>query len=117
MRMPTILTVSAYPVARSTPGPVLRAGKSSDGNGLGDETRPRNGAEAEPRATARDPRASRYETAECAPLWYGPKLRPLFVTQLLGQTLAPMQARHSAVVAYGEHARKIAPAALLDTRA
>jgi hypothetical protein len=33
----------------------------------------------------RTPRVSRFETDEFAPLWYGPRLRPAFVAQVLGQ--------------------------------
>ncbi len=46
---------------------------------------------------------SRFETSEYAPLWYGPRLRPAFVAQLLGQVLypAPPDAA-SAAAAYEE---------------
>jgi hypothetical protein len=44
-------------------------------------------------------RASRFETTGREPLWYGPRLRPAFVAQVLGQVFASENAS-SAPVAY-----------------
>jgi hypothetical protein len=33
-------------------------------------------------------RSSRFETTDSEPLWYGPRLRPAFVAQVLGQIFA-----------------------------
>jgi hypothetical protein len=52
----------------------------------------------QPGASARA-RSSRFETADSEPLWYGPRLRPAFVAQVLGQVFASENVS-SAPVAY-----------------
>ena len=117
--MQTILVTLPQAAARNALVPVPRAQKASEHAAFNHEDRAHDDAGAAQERSAHSARESRNETAEHVPLWYGPKLRPLFVTQLLGQMLTASEVRDqcSAVVAYGEHARKIAPALLLDLRA
>jgi len=58
---------------------------------------------------------SQSETNDHAPLWYGPRLRPAFVAQVLGQVLypAPPDAT-SAAAAYEEGLVRARPHAGLD---
>ena len=72
-------------------------------------------------ADARDPRAaqrgvSRSETDERAPLWHGPRLRPAFVAQVLGQVLTPDGARdaRSVFAAYEDVAARRTAGPILD---
>lgn len=59
--------------------------------------------------------ACRFGTNPSEPLWFGPKLRPLFAAQLIAQLLgADRSDLRSAVAAYGEHARKAPSPFLLD---
>jgi hypothetical protein len=41
--------------------------------------------------------SSRFETEESAPLWNGPRLRPAFVAQVLGQVFAATERRESSL--------------------
>src|SRR5579883_2278654 len=118
MGMSKILVTLPQAAARNAMAPLARARKSSEHAAFNHEDRPREDASATQENVAHGARESRNGTTERVPLWYGPKLRPLFVTQLLGQMLAAPDAGdpESAIVAYGENARKIAPALLLDVR-
>lgn len=51
---------------------------------------------------------SQSETREYAPLWHGPRLRPAFVAQVLGQAMLPreMQDTRSVFAAYEEGAAR-----------
>jgi len=67
----------------------VRVEKPRNASDLGHETR-----RGEHEAGRRDPRLaprmlSQSDTNERAPLWYGPRLRPAFVAQVLGQVMAP----------------------------
>jgi hypothetical protein len=57
-------------------------------------------------------------TVACAPLWNGPRLRPAFVAQVLGQVMMDhrKQAAGLARVAYGHDVTQILAALLLDDK-
>ncbi len=88
-------------------------GKSSDSAHLGDNGRdpPRQARKERPRLEVE--LVSQEGTKRHDPFWDGPRLKPAFVTQLLGQMMTggetPAPAR-----AYGEN--QASPALLLDTR-
>lgn len=60
---------------------------------------------------------SQSDTGDCVPLWHGPRLRPAFVAQILGQVLthASRCDPHSIFAAY-EDGMRPAPRAALDCK-
>jgi hypothetical protein len=91
------------------------------GNGNHSKTIGEDGATSGRRSTDHAPAARavqpcRNETVSFAPLWNGPRLRPAFVAQVLGQVLMNPRERASGLarVAYDNGAPKIPAALLLD---
>ena len=91
-------------IVSSAPAPVLReriarVEKSNASNTLQQNPgspRSENAYNSGAKARAR---SSRFETIDGEPLWYGPRLRPAFVAQVLGQVFAGEHSR-SMPVAY-----------------
>lgn len=113
--LPTLASASAAAAARAVAAPravgKANSSRTLDGECAGDDTLPFAARTAERR------RAScQIGTAEIAPLWNGPRLRPAFVAQVLGQVMMDAQARalELAPAAYRERGAQIAR--LLDDR-
>jgi hypothetical protein len=67
-------------------------------------------------ATKRERRACQTGTVQYAPLWNGPRLRPAFVAQVLGQVMTAHQPQGAglALLAYGRSVSQVSSALLLD---
>ena len=110
--MPTLPSTASAPWLRDRP--MLRGPQKSnsdrtlDGGNAGDERsfESRNNGR---RCT--DP--SHFGTASAAPLWNGPRLRPAFVAQVLGQVLMDDNRSRMSPAAY-PHVAQIAPGAFFD---
>ena len=67
------------------------------------------------RAQLRQSPPSHSGTRETAPLWYGPRLRPAFVAQVIGQILYPENRDpRPALAAYDERAARASSRAVLN---
>lgn len=111
-----LITNATAAAARAVRTNAVRAGKTGNTSNFGRETLCGNHEDGR-----RDPRLaqrglSRFETDERAPLWYGPRLRPAFVAQVLGQVLTPDGAHdaRSVFAAYEEVAARGAARPILD---
>jgi hypothetical protein len=106
-------------VVSSTPVPalhdrVVRVEKTNASNTLQHRPGSRESESAHSSGARARARASRFETTDSEPLWYGPRLRPAFVAQVLGQVFASENSP-SAPVAYRRN--EIPTGLLLDRTA
>jgi hypothetical protein len=94
---------------------VARVTKARAASDFRNDTTARDGTANRFAAAPHAQNLSQSETGEHAPLWYGPRLRPAFVAQVLGQLLypAPPDAT-SAAAAYEEGLARALPDAGLD---
>ena len=92
-----------------------RVGNASSSSGLNDEALGEDRLGTRTGLDRRQGNVSRNGTEASAPLWHGPRLRPAFVAQVLGQVLmdAQAEARERARPAYRQGAQ-IATGRLLD---
>ena len=98
--------------------PARRLQDLRDSKGLRGEPGPERSAPDDNAKSTHSSRLSQSGTDEQMPLWYGPTLRPLFVTQLLGQMMDDGTAdRRSAILVYRQNARQLLARQGLDTRA
>lgn len=111
-----LITNATAAAARAVRTRAVRVEKACNTSNFGHETLRGNHE-----ARAHDPRLaqrglSRSETDECAPLWYGPRLRPAFVAQVLGQVLTPDGAHdaRSVFAAYEDVAARGTARPILD---
>ncbi len=111
-----IVTVSAAAAAaaRHSLTRVEKACKTSD---LRDRPGRSDSGGAERRPNARRSHVSRSGTDDYAPLWHGPRLRPAFVAQVLGQVLAqPSGCDPRSVFAAYEDCARPAPRMAVDCK-
>ncbi len=111
--LPT-LRAACLPSPSRAPEAVCAVGKANasrmlDGEGGGEE-----GSRRSARGDRRNAALSHIGTAETAPLWNGPPLRPAFVAQVLGQVMMDRGtlARDLAPAAYRERGAQVARGAL-----
>jgi len=92
-----LITGTPASVARER---VARVEKLNPSNALGQKPGSPDAESAESPNSRVRPRASRFETGSGTPLWYGPRLRPAFVAQVLGQVLPGSSVPSSSTPAY-----------------
>ncbi len=90
-----------------------RVGKAADANALHGERRDNARQQHDGGRENAQAALSRSGTEACAPLWYGPQLRPAFVAQILGQV---MQSGARSVPPQ-VYQRRLPASLLLDARA
>lgn len=98
--LPTLASASATGAARAL-GPARDIGKANSSRTLDGECAGDEAFRGETRTGERRRAPCQFGTIEVAPLWNGPRLRPAFVAQVLGQVMMDGQAR----------GRELAPAA------
>ena len=114
MNVPPILTPVAAASASRAIGPLRGIGKSNSSHTFDGECGGDDDVRGAPFADRRRAAATQFGTSGDAPLWNGPRLRPAFVAQVLGQVM--MDARATALslapAAYRERGAQIPPGAL-----
>ena len=107
--LPTVLSTARAPLARAR----VTASASVNANGFNMlEQRDGGGAERshDRRAGRRHSDACHFGTQSREPLWHGPRLKPTFVAQVLGQVMMEPSAPRGAY----PHSAQIACGAFLD---
>ena len=114
MNVPPILhPVAAASTSRAI-GPLRGIGKSSSSHTFDGECGGDGDVRRAPFADRRRAAATQFGTSGDAPLWNGPRLRPAFVAQVLGQVMMDERAAalSLAPAAYRERGTQIPPGAI-----
>jgi tRNA G26 N,N-dimethylase Trm1 len=118
MNVPAVTLLYAKTLTSSAIVQACPIGNGNHSKTIGDDGATSGRRRNDRAAAAQAVRTCQNETDQFAPLWNGPRLRPAFVAQVIGQVLMNQreQASGLARVAYDNGAPKIASALLLDAR-
>ena len=112
---PTLHPVAAASASRAV-GPLRAVGKANSSRDLDGECAGDDAFRSTPHSDRRRTAQSHNGTTEYAPLWNGPRLRPAFVAQVLGQAMTEDRvcALSLAPAAYRQSGAQIPPGALFQ---